>query len=290
MTTGSFSSLRVGNIELDSSAKSVKIGGRQLAMSPTSFALLSCLMEAAPNVMSVEQILERAWSGKVVNKDAVKQQVKLLRDQLGSHGDVIKSVRGFGYKIHIEPNTNPTLEDNAYQTFGFAWVGYKYIGLAGALLLATAILFFSFSQPRGKLALPLVTAVLPFNYPDQANSDLPILLQDELTSMLSKQDKVRAISTSAIQHAQAQNYSVEDFAEKLNVDMLFEGSIRESDLGLHINIRMVWTNNSIAVWRDNIDIEIKNREVAIRDVRDTLKTFINKKVVYIETKLSPKQE
>jgi len=74
-------------------------------MKTLSFDLLVTLVRAAPNLVSLEQLVERVWPGLVVSPETVVQRVKLLRDALGddSHAPrYIEGVRGRGYRMLAE--------------------------------------------------------------------------------------------------------------------------------------------------------------------------------------------
>ena len=100
--------------------------------------------------------------------------------------------------------------------------------------------------------------------------------------MFSSQQDVHSISVTGIQDAQSAGFEVSDYAEKLNVDLILEGSIRENDTGMTVNIRMVWTADSVAVWRDTIEVGARDRETLLDQVSDTLHKMINKKVARLQ--------
>ncbi len=269
--------LSCNGLQLNKSLKTVEYKGSAKHLSPNSFELLAFLMQNSPSVVSVDELLTEVWNNKVVNRETVKQQIKTLRDQLGVAGGMIESVRGFGYQIKPLSQDNTNLETTSP-------VKWPILGVAFVGLLAVIAILWSSNQPKTKLQLPLKTAVLPFKLLDSSDQDLVLLLQDELTNMLSRQADVRAISISAIEHAEYENYNAEEFASQLDVDMLFEGSIKAGSDGYQVSVRMVWTQNSVAVWRENIRIEDKDRQRLVNQTRDILRNFIQKKVSYIKNK------
>ncbi|WP_445946912.1 winged helix-turn-helix domain-containing protein [Shewanella sp.] len=67
-----------------------------------SYRLLSVLCEAAPGIVSQEQLLEKVWPDVVVGDETLKQRIKLLRRAL--HDDAqnpiyIEAIRGRGYRL-----------------------------------------------------------------------------------------------------------------------------------------------------------------------------------------------
>ena len=72
-----------------------------------SFDLLLALVEAAPRVVSLDELMDRVWAGVVVSPETVSQRAKLLRDVLGDESKsprYLTSVRGRGYRL-IAPVT-----------------------------------------------------------------------------------------------------------------------------------------------------------------------------------------
>ncbi len=268
---------------LNQSLKTVEYRGKALYLSPTSFDLLFHLMRQAPSVVSVDELLKLVWVDKVVNRETVKQQIKTLRDQLGEAAVLVESVRGFGYQIKSSEVGLAKLKQHGKKR--------RYIIKNVWMLLPILLIIFSLNGylnlgSRLNLSLPLKTATLPFKLLDSDDQDLVLLLQDELTSMMSKQEDVKAISVSALEHAEYKNYSLQEYADMLNVDVLFEGSIQEQHTGYQVNVRMVWTQTSMAVWRESLNIEEKNRELLLAKTSDSLQSFIQKKVAHIKSKSS----
>ncbi len=271
--------LRCGRLSLDQAVKVVEFDGQVINLSPNSFELLAHLLQQSPAVVSVDELLATVWRNKVVTRETVKQQIKSLRDQLGEAAFMVASVRGFGYQIKAPEAATAVASEVSkdFRMYRIRWAAVLVITVIGALF------GLGYLQQKPSIELPLKTATLPFKLLDSTDQDLVLLLQDELTNMLSRQQDVRAIAISAIEHAKYQNYSTEAYAEQLDVDMLFEGSIQEHAAGYQVSVRMVWTQNSVAVWRDNITIDGKNRQHLITQTRDTLRDFINKKVAYIKS-------
>jgi DNA-binding response OmpR family regulator len=90
--------LRVGEIELDPAARSVRLGGAPVLLAAREFDLLHALMLNAGRVLSREQIEQHLYSwGREVESNTVEVHVHHLRRKLGSK--VIRTVRGVGYML-----------------------------------------------------------------------------------------------------------------------------------------------------------------------------------------------
>ena len=92
--------LAVGDIVIDKQRHTVKSAGVEIDLTSTEFKLLLFLTEKKECVQSREQLLQRVWGyNNTADTRTVDTHVTRLRGKLGAPGDIIKTVRGFGYKI-----------------------------------------------------------------------------------------------------------------------------------------------------------------------------------------------
>ena len=93
--------LRCGPLALDDVRRSVTVDGRVVALSPREFALLEALMRHPGQVLTRDQLLDRAWPyGVAVTPNSVDAYVAFLRRKLGPAGARrIETVRGVGFRL-----------------------------------------------------------------------------------------------------------------------------------------------------------------------------------------------
>ncbi len=92
--------LAIGDIVIDKQRHTVKSAGAEIELTSTEFKLLLYLAEKKECVQSREQLLQRVWGyNNTADTRTVDTHVTRLRGKLGAPGDIIKTVRGFGYKI-----------------------------------------------------------------------------------------------------------------------------------------------------------------------------------------------
>jgi DNA-binding response OmpR family regulator len=90
--------LTAGDISLDSVNYTVTKAGRELSLSKKEFSLLEYLLRHKGKVVTKEQIMQSVWDYEAdILPNTVEVFVGYLRNKIGS--DIIKTVRGFGYKI-----------------------------------------------------------------------------------------------------------------------------------------------------------------------------------------------
>ena len=92
--------LRCGDLEVSLSSRRVRVGGRELSLTPKEYALLTCLMRNRNMVMSREQLLVKCWGYDYEGESrAVDTHIRRLREKLGPYGVCIKTVIKAGYKL-----------------------------------------------------------------------------------------------------------------------------------------------------------------------------------------------
>jgi two-component system phosphate regulon response regulator PhoB len=90
----------IGDIVIDKQRHIVSSAGVEVDLTSTEFKLLLYLTETKECVQSREQLLHRVWGyNNTGDSRTVDTHVTRLRGKLGQAGDIIKTVRGFGYKI-----------------------------------------------------------------------------------------------------------------------------------------------------------------------------------------------
>ncbi len=91
-----------GELEIDPATRSVRQGGRAVALSVREFGVLVTLMEAQPRVLSRHQIETSVYGwGQLLDSNAIEVHVHHLRRKLGD--GVIHTLRGVGYFVPLEP-------------------------------------------------------------------------------------------------------------------------------------------------------------------------------------------
>jgi hypothetical protein len=60
-------------------------GDNDVALPKLSFDLLMALIEAAPRIVTTDELMDRVWTGLVVSPETVSQRVSLLRAALGDN-------------------------------------------------------------------------------------------------------------------------------------------------------------------------------------------------------------
>ena len=91
---------RVGPVEIDISRHTVTVDGTEVVLTTTEFKLLLTLAERLGRMQGRELLLRQVWGyNHTADTRTVDTHITRLRTKLGTAGDLIKTVRGFGYKM-----------------------------------------------------------------------------------------------------------------------------------------------------------------------------------------------
>src|SRR4051794_19458203 len=91
--------LEAGDVALDPGRRSATRDGRALELTPKEFAVLETLLAAQGDVVTPEELVERAWDEQLDPlSNTVRMTVMTLRRKLGDP-PLIQTVRGSGYRV-----------------------------------------------------------------------------------------------------------------------------------------------------------------------------------------------
>ena len=90
----------LGAVLIDRDAHTVTLDDQPVDLTATEYKLLITLAERRGRVQSRAQLLEIVWeSAPDIQTRTVDMHVQRLRAKLGAAGDMIETVRGFGYRL-----------------------------------------------------------------------------------------------------------------------------------------------------------------------------------------------
>ncbi len=92
--------ITIGTISIDTERHTVTVAGAQAELSAIEFKLLLVLAERTGRVQSRDQLLKDVWGYSYMGDTrTVDTHLTRLRAKLGEAGELIRTVRGFGYKM-----------------------------------------------------------------------------------------------------------------------------------------------------------------------------------------------
>ena len=92
--------IAVGELCIDTERHQVSVAGEEVLLTSTEYKLLMNLAERIGRVQSRELLLQNVWGYNYFGDTrTVDTHLTRLRTKLGIAGEMIKTVRGFGYKL-----------------------------------------------------------------------------------------------------------------------------------------------------------------------------------------------
>jgi TolB-like protein len=231
--------------------------------------LLMCLAEHAGEVVSIDDLLDHAWSEVSVSPDSVYQAVASLRRLLGDdpkQPTYIATVPRLGYRLVAavgpwedrapdgEPAAAPATDAPApgprRLRAGFVWAA----GAALCLALAVALAFHG-PLPTGAPQPRKSIAVLPFLdlTEKMSNEEFADGMTEELIDKLSKIPGLRVPPPTSSFFFKGKQTTVADIARTLGVAYVLDGSVRKSGDRLRVAARLIRAGNGYVVWSETYD-------------------------------------
>jgi Response regulators consisting of a CheY-like receiver domain and a winged-helix DNA-binding domain len=95
--------INVGGVRIDTERHLVSVNDREISFTTTEYKLLYTLVIRFGRVQSRDVLLRDVWGYNFVEDTrTVDTHITRLRTKMGKAGDMIKTVRGFGYKLEVQ--------------------------------------------------------------------------------------------------------------------------------------------------------------------------------------------
>ena len=92
----------IGSVSIDTDRHTVTVNGKLTELSAIEFKLLLTLAQRQGRVQGRDQLLKDVWGYSYAGDTrTVDTHLTRLRAKLGNAGDMIRTVRGFGYKLEL---------------------------------------------------------------------------------------------------------------------------------------------------------------------------------------------
>jgi len=94
--------IKIGNIQLNMQNAQVTKDGKEIVFTSLEYKILLLLFSNPNKIITRDMILDKVWdiAGNFVNDNTLTVYIKRIREKLDDNdGEIIKTVRGMGYKI-----------------------------------------------------------------------------------------------------------------------------------------------------------------------------------------------
>ncbi|HEX7137985.1 MAG TPA: winged helix-turn-helix domain-containing protein [Vicinamibacterales bacterium] len=247
--------LRVGAWCVNPAAGQISRNGETARLEARTMRLLLCLAERPGEVVSIEELLDQAWSGVIVGPDSVYQAVASLRRLLGDDSReprYIATVPRLGYRMvaTVGPWEEPRPADapgrRALRRTSVVWAAGAALCVAIVLMLGSVA---SRTTPTKSIAvLPFLDLTEGMKEEEFADG-----MTEELIDRLSKIPGVQVPPPTSSFYFKGKKIPVADIARSLGVSYVLDGSVRKSGTRLRVAARLVRPNDGYVIWSESYD-------------------------------------
>jgi len=273
---------RIDDLVIDVGRARVTRADAEVALPKLSFNLLLALVEAAPNLVSIDSLMERVWPGVVVSPETVNQRVKLVRDALGDDPKqprYIAGVRGRGYRLlpqvsRINPSSGLTVtavpaaipdtsvapdERQRSRWMRFAAVIAVLLAVGAGIALwrtrsdAPASAQQAETQPHELPARSV--AVLPFENlsPEPNDALLALGIAEAVLHQLANHGDLSVIARTSSFAVGDRTEDAHAVGRRLNARYLLEGSVQSDKSRLRVTAQLIDSETGNQVWSIRFD-------------------------------------
>ena len=220
----------IGPFRLDPVMRVLSVDGETLPLGPRAVTVLSVLVDAAPQPLPKEHILEVAWPGLVVEEANLAVQIAAIRK-------LLRRVSGGEHWIETLPRR-----------------GYRFVGPVVKVPLPAGS---GGETPVRELSAPdhPSIAVLPFvnMSGDPSQQHFADGVVEEVITALSRIRWLFVIARTSSFSYRGKNVDVKQIARELGVRYIVEGSIRRAADQLRITAQLVDAATGAHLWADHFD-------------------------------------
>jgi len=252
---------RIDDLDVDLGQRCVFRGDDEIQLPKLSFSMLMALIKAAPNAISIDELIDQVWDRAVVSPATVAKRAELLRQALGGDGRnsrYVALVRGYGYRLIPTPTQIQRRAENRKPRIFLAVVAISALiaGIGGLLMGDT--------EPPPTHSI----AVLPFaNLGAETEGEyLSDGLATELTGLLTTIPDFKVAARTSAFAFKGRDINVTDIARQLRVQHILSGSVQQSGDRLRITAQLVDGQDGYHVWSNRWERDLTD----IFDIQDEI--------------------
>ena len=230
--------LSIHGCEIDLAASRIKGANGWIQLKPKSMEVLEYLLNHPRSVCTREEILNAVWGRSIVSDDVLSQAIRELRkafDDDFKSPTVIETIPRSGYRLLLEPITRKTSVRNRH------WL----------VMFAIAIAIFALGSYVMRPHEPEIqtVVVLPFEQPQGKLELVADGLVDEITAQLARLQTLNVVARTSAFTFRGSELDIPAIAEKLDADILIEGSVYREEGQYRIHVQLV-NRDGLHTWAE----------------------------------------
>jgi TolB-like protein len=223
-------SVEFGRFTILPHRREVLADGRPIELGGRAFDVLMALIEANGAVVGKDELISRAWPGRVIEEGNLRAQIRALRKAFADR-DLIRTVAGRGYQFTAEVRAR----------------GGRAHGQAPRQLA---------SAPTAASVAPrLSIVVLPFiNFSDDREQQyFADGITEDLTTDLSRLENMAVISRNTAFTYRQRPADTKQIGRELAVRYVVEGSVRRWSGRVRVSAQLIDAETDTHLWADRLD-------------------------------------
>ena len=279
-----------------------------IKLTKLSFKVLQALVQAAPALVSHNELINQVWGpDRVITPDNLSQRMKMLRQSLGDEVNApvyIEGVRGEGFRLipEVKFQTEEISRRSSRRPLSL-----RLLGSLAVLALALGYIVFDkfVSDPVEEEPLTqsvsqegdTVTqteshddnsiAVLPFDNRSSLEEDQFFTdgMHDELLATIARIGSMKVISRTSVMEYRDTVKKIPQIAQELGVVNILEGGIQRSGNQVRINVQLIDAATDKHLWA-----EIYDRELTATNLFAVQSEITQKIAAALKTELSSDEQ
>jgi TolB-like protein/DNA-binding winged helix-turn-helix (wHTH) protein len=251
---------RVGAWLIDRKLLQISDGGNVTSLEPRAMHVLVYLAQRAPDVVTIDELMDKVWTGTVVTTNAVTRVIAQLRRALhddAKNPDYIDTISRTGYRL-IAPVEPVSEGGSRTRRVWLVAAGVVAAGLVIAIGVTSGLWTGDRDEPRPGIA------VLPFTNlsGDEESKYLSDGVAEELLDALARNPNLHVVARTSSFSFQGSDADLPTIADRLGVDYVVEGQLRPDGDRLSVSVRLIDAHSGIRKWTDAFEGSL--REIVAR--------------------------
>ena len=283
MTAPATAKLLVGDWCVDPAVGRISRGGEVVRVEERTMRLLLELARRPGEVVGIDDLLDRVWSGVTVTPDSVYQSVASLRRQLGDdpkHPRYIATVPRLGYRL-VAPVAAWTEggATRAPSRWRSGWAltlggGLSALALVGAWLAYDGADRVRHAGSPGNERKAATVGVAPFVdlTPSMDQEQLADEMTEGVADRLSRNPALRTPGFRSSFYLIGRQVTVVQAARKLGVGLVVDGSVRRNGDQVRVSARLTRADTGVTLWSETYNRPLRQ----ITTIQDAIAAAVAK--------------
>ena len=298
----------VGDLRVDIGRQLVTRGETEVELPNLSMRMLVALIQEAPNVVSIDRLMDLVWPSQVVSPETINKRANLLREALGDNtkeSRYIAGVRGRGYRLVAAvaraapdiagtalpappeskmPVTTPKQPSILQYANVRSW-RFGLLVLAGVLVASGLAMRWVLHrtpvgpQPATAQAAASLQAVAVLAFENlSADADDAFLSRGVPEMILNRLSQMRGLAVIARDSSfamPAKGMNSQQIGRRLNAAYLVNGSVQREARRLRLTVQLVDAGAGTLLWSAKFDRALDDIFSAEDEIADQVATALS---------------